>query len=344
MTAVLLCSLLLASLVPGPAYVKARTTTIRSCPKDSCAAAGELKGGAAVKVLEVGEGGWAKVDKGWVSGESLAPGVPAPRKATAELKLLDCPKADCKVVGTAAKGSSVSLLDQAGDGVLVAAGETVGYVLSTKELSPVAAPAGAVAGYVPPAEPPKYVPPAEAPQYIPPSEPPKYIPAEAPPIYIPPAQPASVVIARAGELKKPNVLYVRRPQIDVLSEGKAGAKASGATLPGGAKVYVRKTADAFVEVSTSETPNVPAVGWVKKDDLRDLPPMIFRSKADDLSYFPCPEAKGPKCAEAKSKGLKVGDSLVAIDETADKAMTLVLLPGQKAGNGWVKSTQLDPGK
>lgn len=343
MTVAALCILVLANLAPGPAFVKARTASVRSCPKDSCASAKELAGGTAVKVLEVTEG-WAKVDGGWIASASLAPGVPAPRKAASDVKLLDCAKPDCKSIGTAAKGSSVGILDQAGDGALVVAGNVVGYVLSTKELAPGTAPAGAVAGYVPPAEPPKYVAPAEPPQYIPPSEPPRYIPADAPPIYIPPAQPAAVVMARAAELKKPNVFFVRRPLIEVLGDGKVGAKPNGSTLPGGAKVHVRKSVDAFAEVSTSETANVPALGWVKKDDLRDLPPMIFKSKNDDLAFFPCPEAKGPKCKEEKAKGLKIGDALVAIDESADKKMSLVLLPGQKAGSGWVRTAELDPGK
>lgn len=346
MTVVLLASVLLASLVPGPAFVKAPSVTARACPKASCATASELKGGTPVEVLEVSDA-WAKVAAGWVPVESLAAGTPSKRTASAPVKVLECPEPDCKVVGSLAKGAEVSLLSEAGGSALVASGGIVGYA-DTRQLAPVtasAAPAPAAAGgYVPPAEPPKYVPPAEAPQYIPPGEPPAYIPADAPPIYIPPAQPASVVMARAGELKKPNVHYVRRAQIDVLPEPKAGAKPTGSTLPGGAKVHVRKTSEGFVEVSTSEGAAVPSLGWVKKDDLRDLPPMIFRSRTSDIAYFPCPEAKGPKCKEQKATGLKPGDSLVAIDQSDDKGTTLVLLPGQKPGSGWVKTSELDPGK
>lgn len=346
MTPLVLPALLLAAtLQPGPVYVRSVSVTARSCPKATCNAAGDLKGGEALQLSEV-QAEWGKVSSakrsvtGWVEVKDLAAGNPSSAEVQADSKIYDCPKATCKVVGDAKKGASVIVVDGAGEAPLVRAGEVVGYILDGKALKAPATATTAAPAYVPPTEAPKYIPPAEAPKYIPPAEKPRYIPADSPPVYIPPAQPAATAAGKPGA---PGVMYVRRASADIRNSSQATAKVSQ-SMPGGAKLYVRKTQGDFVQVSTSEGDAAPALGYIARADLRDVPPLIYKVKSDKLGYRTCLDAQNRKCAETAAKGLKAGDSLVSIDESPDKIMLLVLISGMKTPWVWVKAVDLEPAR
>ena len=335
--------LVLASNPPtsGPAFIKVEVVEARRCPGDECDSAGPLRAGERGDVMEVSEG-WAKFRigmlAGWVPVETLAAGVPEEMVVTEPVTVRKCAKPDCEAVGTAKAGDAVLVLERDGDKALVRIGDLYGHLTS---FAGIGSAASAAPTYTPPAEPPKYIAPAEKPQYIAPSEPPRYIPAAAPPIYIPPAQPASRVVGKEKEVVVEGVRFVRAKELAILADPKDDAKAVQ-SMPGGAKLYVRISQDGWSQVATAKGSGVPALGWVRDESLRDLPPLVYRVKTDELKFRPCLEKK-KDCAAQVLEEIKKGDALVSIDSSDDGAMLLMLLPGNAAGTGWIEQSAVDPG-
>lgn len=330
---------LAAPTAPGPVFVRIEVTTAHSCPRPTCDSAGELRAGEKLKLVEI-QGDWGKVSSesgtlsAWAPLNDLAAGVPESRTSKGDGSIYACPKGDCKVAGAVKKGDSVLLVSDAGDALLVRANNVSGY-LRDKAMLEVAV--ASTPKYIPPAVPPKYIPPDEKPKYIPPAEKPRYIPADSPAVYIPPAQPASMAKSKPPD---PNIVYVRIPSSDIHAEARAASKADN-KMPGGAKLYVKKKEGDFIQVGSSDASAAPPLGWIAAADVRNVPPMIYKLKAEKLAFHTCQDAA--KCPEKVAKGLKAGDQLVVIDEATGGAQMLVLLPGQKDSFGWVKSGDLEPG-